>query len=227
MATLVANSSFVDQIFKEIVWPARDRLMDSRYFTDLRNGKLTQRRLQGFSLEHTYFNWTLLKGTAIRMLKAENLGAFKGNLSQISEERTHPDLCTKFGMAVGLTEADFENHIPTNETLLHTSVIVASPLTINNAAAGRSSGMFNETLVQRYSEEFATYLPKAPYNLSEDDIEFFIVHGVVDVEHSAQAAEAVARIAQTDRDKELVWYSVRLQAKLKLAKFEGMYDAYA
>ena len=84
MATLVANSSFVDQIFKEIVWPARDRLMENRYFTDLRNGKLTQRRLQGFSLEHTYFNWTLLKGTAIRMLKAENLGAFKGNLSQVS-----------------------------------------------------------------------------------------------------------------------------------------------
>jgi pyrroloquinoline quinone (PQQ) biosynthesis protein C len=227
MATQVAGNAFVDQIFKEIIWPTRDEIMDNRYFTDLRNGKLTQRRMQGFSLEHTFFNWTLLKGTAIRMLKADTLNSFKGNLYQISEERTHPDLCTKFGLAVGLTEADFENHVPTHETLMHTSVNVASPLTINNPAAGRSSGMFNETIVQRYSEEFATYLPKAPYNLSEDAIEFFTIHGIVDKEHSAMAAEAVAKIAMTDRDQELVWYTVQLQAKLKKAKFEGMYDAYA
>ena len=39
--------------------------------------------------------------------------------------------------------------------------------------------MVNETLVQRYSAEFAEYLPKAPYNMTEDDIEFFIIHGIV------------------------------------------------
>ena len=44
---------------------------------------------------------------------------------------------------------------------------------------------------------------------------------------TAMAAEAVARIAMTDRDQELVWYTVKMQARLKKAKFEGMYDAYA
>ena len=87
--------------------------------------------------------------------------------------------------------------------------------------------MVNETLVQRYSLEFANHLTKAPYNLTEDDIEFFIIHGVVDVDHSRMAAEAVARSAHTDEDKEAVWRSARLQVKLKLAKFEGIYDAYA
>lgn len=227
MATTVAGDTFVDQIFKEVIWPARDQLMDSPYFTDLRKGKLTKRRMQGFSLEHTWFNWTLLKATGLRMLTAPNIQSLRGNLFQVSEEMTHPDMCKKFGMALGLTEDDFTNHVPTPATLAHTSVIVASPMTLNNAAAGRASGMVNETIVQRYSAEFAEYLPKAPYNLSEDAIEFFIVHGVVDVDHSQLAAKAVAQIAQTDRDKEMVWYSARNQASLKLAKFQAIYDTYA
>jgi pyrroloquinoline quinone (PQQ) biosynthesis protein C len=222
----VAGDTFVDQIFKEVIWPARDQLMDSAYFTDLRRGKLTKRRMQGFSLEHTWFNWTLLKGTGLRMISAPNVAALKGNLFQISEEKDHPDMCKKFGMSLGLTEEDFANHIPTPATLAHTSVIVASPMTMGNAAAGRASGMVNETIVQRYSAEFAEYLPKAPYNMSEDAIEFFIVHGLVDVDHSRMAAEAVARIAQSDRDRELVWYTARNQVALKLAKFKAIYDTY-
>ena len=227
MATTVAGNPFVDQVFKEVIWPGRDQLMDSAYFTDLRKGTLTKRRMQGFSLEHTWFNWTLLKGTGLRMLTAPNFQSLKGNLFQVSEEKDHPDMCKKFGLALGLTEDDFANHIPTNATLAHTSVIVASPMTIGNAASGRASGMVNETIVQRYSAEFAEYLPKAPYSMTEDEIEFFIVHGLVDVDHSRMAAEAVARIAQTDRDRELVWYTAKLQVKLKLAKFQAIYDEYA
>ena len=227
MATSVIEGTFVEQIFKEVIWPARDQMMDNRYFTDLRNGKLTKRRLQGYSLDHTWFNWNLLRGAAIRMLRAESLDAFKGHLYGISEERTHPEICMKFGKALGLTDEDFANHVPTIGTLMHTSVIVASPITNGNPAAGRASGMVNETLVQRYSKEFADYLTKAPYNMTEDDIEFFIIHGVVDVDHSRMAAEAVARMAQTDRDQEAVWRMARLQTQLKLAKFEGIYDGYA
>jgi pyrroloquinoline quinone (PQQ) biosynthesis protein C len=226
MATATAGETFVDQIYKEIIIPAQDQLLGNRYFTDLRNGKLTKRRLQGYSLEHTWFNWVLLKGTALRMLAAQNVGQLKGNLFQISEEKDHPDMCKKFGLALGLTEEDFDTHTPTFETLQHTSVIVASPLTIANAAAGRTSGMVNETLVQRYSAEFAEYLTKAPYNMTEDEIEFFIIHGVVDVEHSTMAAAAVARTALTDRDQELVWYMAKLQTGLKLAKFDAIYDQY-
>ena len=227
MATTTAGSTFVDEIFKEVIWPARDQLMESRYFTDLRNGKLTKRRLQGFSLEHTWFNWSLLKGSSLRLIKADNIDALRSVLHGIESEVTHPDLCMKFGLGLGLSENDFRNHLPTLQTLSHTGVIVSSALTIGNPAAGRASGMTNETIVQRYSTEFAEYLPKAPYSLSEETIEFFIIHGVVDVDHSRQAAEAVARLATTDRDKELVWYTARTQTQLKLAKFEGIYDAYA
>ena len=227
MATEVAGKTFVDQLIKEVIEPARDKLMDSQYFTDLRAGKLTTRRLQGFSLEHPWFNRRLLKGGGIRLLQAENDQALMGILRGIEAEVTHPDMCKKFGLSLGLTQDDFDNHIPTFATMAHTSVIVAGGVTLNNAAAGRTSGLANETIVQRYSTEFAEYLPNAPYNISEDALEFFVVHGVVDIEHAGIAAEGVARLAQTDRDRELVWYSARNQVTLKLAKFQAIYDEYS
>jgi pyrroloquinoline quinone (PQQ) biosynthesis protein C len=229
MATETIDRTFVDSILNEIVRPAADRLMESRYFTDLRNGTLTTRRLQGFSLSHTWFNRSLLKGGALRMIKAsDNDAAFMGALRGLEAEITHPDMCKKFGLKLGLTEEDFQNYLPVHEVLAHTSVVVAGALILGgNLAAGRASGMTNETIVQRYATEFCNYLSKAPYNLDEDTLEFFYVHGEVDIAHSAMAADAVARNAITDRDKELVRYIAENQVRLKLAKFEGIYDAYA
>ena len=152
MATAVDNKAFVDQIFKEIVWPARDRLMETPYFNDLRAGTLTTRRLQGFSLEHTWFNRALLRASALRMLRAPDNEQFLAAAGGLIAEITHPDLCQRFGIAMGLTKEDFSKHVPLQTTLDHTSAIVASPITFGNPAAGRVSGMTNETIVQRYTK---------------------------------------------------------------------------
>ncbi len=228
MGTAVSNKSFVDQVIKEIVAPAADEMMENRYFTDLRAGTLTTRRLQGFSLQHTWFNRSLLKSGALRMIKASSDNdAFMGAVAGIVSEFTHPDMCKKFGLYMGLTEEDFKTELPIYEVLLHTSVIAAAPLIVGNPAAGRTSGMANEFIVQRYATEFATYLEKAPYDIPRDALQFFVVHGVVDVEHSREAAEDVVRLATTDRDLELVRWTAKNMVKLKLAKFEAIYDHYA
>ena len=227
MATEVAGKAFVAQVLKEIVEPAADRLMESRYFTDLRRGTLTTRRLQGFSLQHTWFNRSLLKGGALRMIKASyDNDAFMDALRGIDGELTHPDMCKKFGLSLGLTEEDFRDELPIYEVLAHTGVIVSSALLVSSAAARRTSGFANEFIVQRYSTEFYAYLSKEPYSISEDALEFFIVHGVVDVEHSAEAGEEVALLATTDRDRTMVWDMASNMVRLKLAKFDGIYDHY-
>lgn len=228
MTTTVENREFVDQVVNEVVLPAADRLMESRYFTDLRQGKLTMRQLQGYALQHTWFNRALLKSGGLRIIKASydddaTMGAIRG----LVEEWSHPDLCQKFGLAIGLTDQDFRDTLPIYEVLSHTGAVVSSSLLMPSAAGRRTSGLANETIVQRYSSEFSTYLRKAPYNLDDDALEFFDLHGVVDVEHSAAAAVDVARLATTDRDKELVRWTAEMQVKLKLAKFEGIYDHYA
>ena len=227
MTTETIDRTFVDSLLNDIVYPAREELLASPYFADLRAGTLTTRRLQGFSLQHTWFNRGLLKGGAIRMMRAMNDAALMSALRGIEAEITHPDLCKAFGLSLGLTEDDFANEIPLPEVVNHTSVIVAGPLLFATPAVGAAGAMSDETMVQRYSMEMAEYLAKPPYNMSAKALTFFTVHGVVDVDHSAAAADAVARLARTDADQHLVRESTIAKARLKLAKWRAIYEHYA
>ena len=228
MTTTVDVKSFVDELVADVVQPAADALMDTRYFRDLRAGTLTIRRLQGYALQHTWFNRALLKSGAVRMIKAsDNPRAFRDMVAGIVAEHDHPDLCQEFGINIGLTDRDFEEMVPVHEVLCHTSVIVASALINTCPAAGRASGLTNETMVQRYSTELFNYLQEAPYNIEPEKLEFFRIHGIVDVDHAAEAAEAVVRLIRDDRDIEMVRHMAETQVRLKLGKFEGIYDAYA
>ena len=157
MATETSNRAFVDSLFEEIVHPAAEELLAGPYFTDLRNGTLTKRRMQGFSLQHTWFNRALLKGGAIRMLRAVGDEAFMSALRGVDAEMTHPDLCKKFGLSLGLTEEDFAKEIPLPEVVFHTSVIVAGPLLFSSPAVGRAGQKSDETIVQRSREDHVQY----------------------------------------------------------------------
>ena len=115
MTTAVSNDQFVGELIDEIILPAAEQLMQSRYFTDLRTGTLTMRRLQGYSLQHTWFNRALLKSGAIRMIKAsDNPQAFASMIEGIVAEHDHPDLCQQFGIDIGLTAQDFEEMVPSS-----------------------------------------------------------------------------------------------------------------
>ncbi len=227
MATAVDNHAFVQQLIDEVVQPASDRLMESRYFSDLRAGTLTIRRLQGYALQHTWFNRALLKAGAVRMIRATDPSAFAAALEGVVAEHDHPDMCQQFGRNIGLTDEDFADTTPIFEVLCHTSVIVASSLLSASPLAGRTSGLTNETMVQRYSTELFSYLQQPPYNIEPGKLEFFRIHGIVDVDHAASAGEAIAARIASDHDRELVWDAAETQVKLKLAKFEGIYAAYA
>ena len=56
MTTNTGNRQFIDSVLRDIIQPGTDRLMESRYFSDLRAGKLTTRRIQGFALQHYIHN---------------------------------------------------------------------------------------------------------------------------------------------------------------------------
>lgn len=228
MATEVIDRTFVDSLIDSIVRPTADELMETRYFKDLRAGTLTTRRLQGFALQHHFHNRSILKGFALNAIKAsDDPDAFMGTLHGIEEELTHPDLCKKFGLAMGLSDEDFETEMPILEQLAFTGVSVATSLIIKSPAARRAGPMCSEMLVQRYSAELAEYLAKAPYNVPEDALEFFTVHAVADIEHAERAAQVVARLATTNAVKEEVRAFVGYKARMKIAKWEGIYDAYA
>ena len=226
MATSTGNQRFVDEITTEIIQPGVERLMESRYFEALRAGTLTGRQIGGFAIQHYIHNMAVLKGFAlVAVQRAADDRAFMAMAGGLYEEFTHPAMCRKFGLALGLTDEDFDHALPVYGCLVHTAATVhafylASPVEV------MANALSNETMVQRYAVEFDGYLRKH-YDVSEEGMEFFVVHKGADVEHTERAAKAIAELASSDEDRERVRAVCRNMARLKLGKFDAIYDEYA
>lgn len=222
----MANQAFVDSVLREIIQPGVDRLMNSRFFSELREGKLSKKRLAGFAMQHYLSNHAINKGLAFCMVKnASNPPAYNQFVELFVEESSHPALMKRFGEAMGLKDEDFDKEVMIFECVAHTAAIIRG-MFLGSAAETRAGALVNETMVQRYSEEFDAALEKH-YGLDSRARTFFTVHGKVDQEHTAMAAETIARNANSDREKELVRAAAKNMVRFKLAKFDGIYDAYA
>src|ERR671924_226451 len=102
------GSSFMDG--QAIIQPGVQALMESRYFSELRQGKLTIKRLQGWAIQHYLHNKAILRSFALGMVKNAHDPEMFGYFSyQFNEEQFHPDLAKRFGLALGLKEEDFSN----------------------------------------------------------------------------------------------------------------------
>ena len=222
----MTNQAFVESLMREIVNPGVEQLMNSRFFSELRGGKLSKKRLQGFAVQHYLSNHVINKGLAFLMVRNANNQPMYDQFAELfTEEQSHPGLMKRFGLAMGLTEEEFENGIMIFECVAHTAAIIRG-MFVGMPAETRAGALVNETMVCRYSEEFDEALEKH-YGLDSQARTFFIVHGKVDKEHTAMAADTVAKYANTDREKEMVRVAARNMVRFKLAKFEGIYDAYA
>ena len=220
------NQDFIDSLMREIVQPGVEQLMNDRYFSELTAGKLSNKRLQGFALQHYLSNHSINKGLAFSMVKnASNPPVYNRFVELFVEESSHPDLMKRFGLAMGLTEEDFENAIMIYECVAHTGAIIRG-MFLGTQGESRAGALVNETMVCRYSDEFDKALEKH-YGLDSRARTFFIVHGKVDQEHTAIAKEMIATNTHTPRDKEMVRAAARNMVRFKLAKFDGIYDAYA
>ncbi len=220
------NQSFIDSLLREVIQPGVDELMHSRYFTELREGKLSRKRLQGFALQHYLCNHAINKGLAFCMVRnASNPPVYSQFLELFNEEQSHPDLMKQFGKAIGLTDEDFDKEIMIYECVAHVGAIIRG-MFLGTQAETRAGALVNETMVCRYSEEFDTYLAKH-YGFDERARTFFIVHSKVDKDHTAMAAQTVAGLANSARDQELIRAAARNMVRFKLAKFEGIHNAYS
>jgi pyrroloquinoline quinone (PQQ) biosynthesis protein C len=222
----MGNQSFVDSVIQEIIEPGVEQLMHTRFFSELRAGALSKKRLRGFALQHYLSNHAINKGLAFCMVKnASNPPAYNQFVELFVEEASHPALMKRFGEALGLKDEDFENELMIYECVAHTAAIIRG-MFLGTQAETRAGALVNETMVCRYSDAFDAALEKH-YGLDSRARTFFIVHGKVDQEHTAMAADTIARNANTERDQALVRAAARNMVRFKLAKFEGIYDAYA
>ena len=217
--------ALVESVKKEIIGPGIERLMETPYFTEMRQGKLSIRRLQGWAIQHYLHNKAILKSFALGMVKnAQDQTMFDYFIHQLNEEQSHPDLAKRFGLALGLTEEDFTDATQIFECQIHSARTVYNTLT-GIAPQNRASAMTSESMVCRYSEEFLNAMRKH-YGLADRDLTFFTTHMVADIEHTAQSAELIARMVKTPREERLVRESAQYMVRIKLGKFEGIYRSY-
>src|SRR5262245_66658208 len=102
------GKALVDSVKREIIEPGIQRLMETQYFSELRQGKLSIKRLQGWAIQHYLHNKAILKSFALGMVKdAQDQTMFDYFIYQLNEEQSHPDLAKRFGLALGLKEEDF------------------------------------------------------------------------------------------------------------------------
>jgi pyrroloquinoline quinone (PQQ) biosynthesis protein C len=220
------GKAIVQSVIEEIIQPGVQRLMDSRYFTELRQGKLSTGGLHGWAIQHYLHNKAILKSFALGMVKnAHDPEMFDYYTHQFNEEQSHPDLAKKFGLALGLKEQDFADATQIFECQIHSARTIYNTL-LGGGPLSRASALTSESMVCRYSEEFNTYL-RRNYGLSDDALTFFTVHMVADKDHTAQAAERIARALKTARDERIVRENAQYMVRIKLGKFDGIYREYA
>ena len=222
----MGQKAFVNSVIEDIIEPGVEKLLMTRFFSDLRNGTLSKKRLQGFAVQHYILNISINKGFVLCMTKnAHNQELYDSFLHSFMEEQTHPDLMKKFGFALGLKSKDFDEGLPIFECQAHAAAILRG-MFLGAPAETRTSALVNETMVGRYAQDFDEYLGKK-YGISEDDREFFSVHAVADQEHKKLAAAMIERFSDSERDRRIVVNAARNMVRFKLAKFDGIYDTYA
>src|SRR5580765_9041770 len=154
----MVNSQFVASVIRDIVAPGVEKLMSTPFFAELQHGKLSIRRLQGWSIQHYLHNNALLKGFALCMVKNAHIPDLYNYFAyQFNEEQTHPDLAKRFGLALGVKEEDFTNATQIFECQIHSARTIYNTLT-GGGPLSRASALTSESMVCRYSEEFNTYL---------------------------------------------------------------------
>ena len=94
----MGNEAFVESVLQEIIRPGVEQLMSTRYFTELREGKLSRKRLKGFALQHYLSNHVINKGLAFCMVRTPTTRHRTINSSSCSSRNhSHPGLMKRFG----------------------------------------------------------------------------------------------------------------------------------
>lgn len=218
--------NLIETLTRDVIEPGVTQLMATQYFTELRTGQLSRRRIQAWALEHYLYNLSISKGQVIVMMKyAHDAELYNAFAEKFAEEQHHPNLVKRFGLAMGLTEEDFKKARPTFGNLLHMSVVLRNRY-LGSAIETRVSGFTNETILTRYSDEFDTQL-RRHYGLDDSACQFFTMHKIADEEHTRDAANYILRHGATAEDERAVFEVAGWIVRLNVMKFDAIYEAYA
>jgi pyrroloquinoline-quinone synthase len=196
-------------------------------------GKLSRQQLAQWAIQHYYYIAPIPQQFAALYARLPDLDARQHMLENLlgeempeTPEKRHPELLIKFAMACGLERDAIEN-CELNESVLPTSRAMrawiwelSSIRHIAEASAGIMVAL--EGQLPTLYPEYVKAMRKM--GLTEDDMEFFHVHIVGDVEHADVGLELTHRYATTPQLQRSAIATVKASAALRWSMLDGVYS---
>jgi pyrroloquinoline-quinone synthase len=196
------------------------------------NGELTREQLGDWAVQHFYYIDAWAQQFAALYARLPDLDARQHLLENLLGEempatptKRHPDLLVKFARACGVSgerlyKAEERGEIlPTTRAMRAWVWELATIRTLSEACAGIMVALEGQlpTLYPKYVEAMRKM------GFSEDDMEFFHVHIVGDVEHAHVGLELTDRYATTPALQRLAVAAVNASAQVRYSMLDGIH----
>lgn len=185
----------------------RKHMLSHPFYQAWTCGQLSYRQLQDYAKE--YYHHVKAFPTYISALhsRCEDLKIRKCLLANLVDEEmgepNHPELWSDFGLALGVSQKEWDTHQPRNQTkcLIDTFKDSCSSSTLG---AGIAALYCYESQIPPICKTKIEGLKKWYGMTNPADYRYFSVHEIADVEHSANEKALLKSLVITKSDEEIV-----------------------
>ena len=198
-------------------------------------GGLSLKQIGEWAVQHFYYIDAIPQQFAQFYCRLDDLHARQHMLENLlgeempdMPEKRHPELLIKFGLACGMTREDFTEAELRGKVLPSTRAMRAwiwelvNVRHLTEGAAGIMVALEGQlpTLYPAYVDAMKKM------GLTDDDMEFFHVHIVGDVEHADVGLEITSHYATTPELQANAISAVRASTQMRWRMLDGMNDAF-
>ena len=198
------------------------------------NGELSLKQIGFWAVQHFYYIDPIPQQFGMLFCRLDNLEARQHMLENLlgeenpaQPEKRHPNLLVKFGRACGLKDEDFYGAelkgavLPSTRAMRAWIWEMVNVRHLAEAAAGIMVALEGQlpTLYPMYVEAMAKM------DLSDNDMEFFHVHIVGDVEHADLGLRITHHYATTPELQQKALAAVRASTGMRWRMLDGIQDA--
>jgi len=199
------------------------------------DGELSLRQIGEWAVQHFYYIDPIPQQFGHFFCRLDDLEARQHMLENLigeempdTPEKRHPDLLVKFGKACGMAEEDFFEAEARGKVLPSTRAMrswIWEMVNVRHLAEGAAGIMVAlegqlPTLYPAYVEAMSKM------GLNDEDMEFFHVHIVGDVEHAEVGLEITSQYATTPELQQKALSAVRASMEMRWRMLDGINEAF-
>ena len=199
------------------------------------NGDLSLKQIGEWAVQHFYYIDPIPQQFAQFFCRLDDLEARQHMLENLlgeempdTPEKRHPELLIKFGLACGMSRDDFTEAELRGKVLPSTRAMrswIWELVNVRHLAEGAAGIMV--ALEGQLPTLYPAYVDAMKkMGLTDDDMEFFHVHIVGDVEHADVGLEITSQYANTDELQQKAIAAVRASTEMRWRMLDGMHDAF-